>query len=472
MSSGKQRTWALAMNPGYQSDFKRLQRKYQNQISRKTQDLMNDPTPGGSRTALTQYDGLCRMRAGEFRIIYAYSNSVVELLSLRRRNESTYDDLDQLEIQQFEAFRSLGAGGPVNHSVPEWEELAKKWAAPVAKPPELLPHPVTMEILTELQIPSEYHWALLQLRTVDDLLACDLVPADVCEEVLDWLSPKQLELSDGDPLPVVLLEDLVDEAAATVSGPIDTTDYTESSDVPAPQAAKEYSLSVPAPLFIVSTKRNERMCPYNGNTAKAIGKDARYTVKLNNTIQLTYSVNSAERALLTTDGHSDLVSLVNAAKLQGGASQFGGAFFINEYRHILVPTQSGSVLFAGIYTRDLEFVFDNSLVSPVARSGIRPGVVWPGPHVGMKYVLAAGAADIRYDLTTENGTTRRVQLSQFYSQGELTELLAMFRAVKPAGGAIYINEARECFAPVEGQQGYERLYIGHLGSKPWFPEPE
>ena len=104
MSSGRQRTWALAMNPEYLKEFKRLQRKYQNQISRKAQDLMNDPTPGGSRTALTQYDGLCRLRAGEFRIIYAYNDSVVELLSLRRRNESTYDDLDQLEVQSLRHF--------------------------------------------------------------------------------------------------------------------------------------------------------------------------------------------------------------------------------------------------------------------------------------------------------------------------------------------------------------------------------
>ena len=96
MINDNQRTWALAMNLEYRKEFNRLQRKYQNQIARKTQDLMIDPAPGGSRTQLKQYDGLCRLRAGEFRIIYAYNESVVELLSLRRRNEGTYDDLDQL----------------------------------------------------------------------------------------------------------------------------------------------------------------------------------------------------------------------------------------------------------------------------------------------------------------------------------------------------------------------------------------
>jgi mRNA-degrading endonuclease RelE of RelBE toxin-antitoxin system len=471
MSSGKRGPWALAMNPEYLKNFKRLQRKYQNQISRKTQDLMNDPTPGGSRTPLTQYDGLCRLRVGDFRIIYAYSDSVVELLNLRRRNEKTYDDLDQLEVRQFEELCSPGATRPVNHSVPEWEELTKKWAAPEPKPPEPLPRPITSDFLDELQIPSVYHTALLEMRTVDDLLAADLIPADVCETVLEGLLPEQLELIDGDTRPVVVLEDLVDDATANVSGPIDAVKGDHSALALAPPVREELPSGVPAPLLLVSTKRNGRMEAYNGNTAKGIGKDARYTVKLDNTIQLTYSVNSAERALLTTDGHTELVTLVNEAKRQGGATQPGGSFFINEFRHVLVPTLSGSVLFAGVYTRDLEFTFGDSLISPVARSGIRPRDVWPGPHVGMKYVLTAGAADIRYE-TTEGETRKRVLLSQFHTQRELADILTMFRAVKPSGGAIYINEARECFAPVEGEQGYERLYIGHVGSRPWFPEPE
>lgn len=428
MSNDKQRTWALAMNPEYRKEFNRLQRKYQNQISRKTQDLMNDPTPGGSRTPLTRYDGLCRLRAGEFRIIYAYNESVVELLSLRRRNESTYDDLDQLEIQQFEAFRSVAGAHPVSHSIPEWEELAKKWAAPESKDPEPLPRPITPAMLEELHIPSDYRASLLGLSTVDDLLGCDSIPADVCETVLERLLPKQTELLQGDPLPVIVLEDLVNEAAANVSGPIDTTDHKQEDDTPASPINKLIPFRTPVPLLLVSTKRNETMCPYNGNTAKGIGKDARYTVKLNNTIQLTYSVNSAERALLTTDGHAELVALVNEAKHQGGATQGGGAFFINEYRHVLVPTQSGGVLFAGVYTRDLEFAFGDSLISPVARSGIRPGNIWPGPHVGMKYVLAAGASDIRYDSITEYGTRKRVSLSHFYAPHELEELLNTFRS--------------------------------------------
>jgi hypothetical protein len=89
----------------------------------------------------------------------------------------------------------------------------------------------------------------------------------------------------------------------------------------------------------------------------------------------------------------------------------------------------------------------------------------------MKYTLAAGATDIRYEEMTSRGTLKRVCLSDNCQNGEADELLQRLRRIKPGGGAIYINEARELFAPVDTGKGYERRYLGHLGRQPWFPEP-
>jgi hypothetical protein len=194
-------------------------------------------------------------------------------------------------------------------------------------------------------------------------------------------------------------------------------------------------------------------------------------VKLDGSVRLIYNVGHNERALLTTDEHPELVDMVNEAKQKGGASQGGGRFVINEYRHVIVPTQNGQVLFAGVYTPDLEFEFDSHLISPVAPKGINPGDVWPGPHVGVRYTLAANASDVRYEEETSRGTLKRVCLSDHFSTSELGSLLQMFRATKPQGGAVYVNEARELFAPVDAGSGYKRLYIGHLGKRPWFPDP-
>ena len=336
------RSWALAMSPEYREEFSRVQRKYQNQISRKTQDLMHDPTPGGSRTILTQYDGLCRLRTGEYRIIYAYNDQLVQLLSLRKRNERTYDDLDQLELQQFAPFRNATNGRPATSQLPQWEEIARNWGAPKEEAPKPLPFPVDTALLDELDTPAEYRTILSQMRTEDELLGCDTVPTHICEKIIEAMFPPRIELIDDDPLPVVVLDDLVDEAAATVSGPIDTADKFE---VPAA------TNGIPKPLFLVPMKRMESMTAYSGNTARAVGQEARYTVKLNGTIQLTYAASNSERALLTTDGHDELVQLVNDAKRSGGATQGGGGFFINEFRHVLVPTQNVSAVRGQIHAR-------------------------------------------------------------------------------------------------------------------------
>jgi mRNA-degrading endonuclease RelE of RelBE toxin-antitoxin system len=480
--SSKKRSWGLLRSQEYTEAYDRLPSKYRSQISRKTHDLMSNPKPGGSRTTLSGYERLCRVRAGDFRIIYAYDEKVVQLLTLRRRDESTYDKLDELEIQQLHEFQGISGSGR-GPKIADWEELAKKRAEPRPKPVESLPQPITTSMLDGLDVPVEYRAALLSLTTANDLLESDAVPYEYRLAVLEFICPTRTKATTQEPIAVVEFADLVDPAAAVISGPIDAADSNDlnvpEEDVGSSERRRETKaksglpvrFKPPVPLVVIATRQQEPMKPYRGNTSKGIGKDTRYTVKLDGTVQLVYSVGSNERALLTTDEHPELVALVNEAKRRGGSSQGGGGFLINEYRLVLVPTQSGEVLYAGVYTRDLEFTFEKTLISPVAPPSIRPGDIWPGPHVGIKYTLAAGAKDVRYDEETARGTMRRVCLSEFHSNGDLSGLLSMLRTAKPNGGAVYVNEARELFAPVDDGKGYKRRYLGHLGGRPWFPDP-
>lgn len=480
---GKKMSWQLLQAPRFAEELARLSSKYRSQISRKILDLTRNPTPGGGKTALKGYSGLFRVRAGDFRIIYVYNDKVVQVLSLARKSEGTYDDLDQLEFKEFEGYRSVAGRQPVQYEIAEWEELAKVWAAPKEKSPEPLPQPINATMLELLEIPVECREALLKVKTVEDLLDIGDMPSELCYKVLDHICPRKQQEAPQAPTPVVVLADLVDPIAASVTGPLDALDHSDSElerkdmrPSKSMRGTREKSglpalMKTPAPLVVVSTRRQEPMTPYKGNTSKGIGKDARYSVKLNGTVQLVYNVGNNERALLTTDAHPDLIELVNEAKRRGGGSQGGGGFLINEYRYVLVPTRSGQVLYAGVYTSDLEFVFEKTLISPVAPTSIRPGDIWPGPHVGVRYTLAAGAKDIRYEEETARGTIRDVSLSEQHTSSAIASLLQMCRAIKPAGGAVYINEAREIFAPVDDGTSYRRRYIGHLGGRPWFKEP-
>jgi mRNA-degrading endonuclease RelE of RelBE toxin-antitoxin system len=471
-ASAKKKTRGLVQHPSFSEQLGRLSSKHQSQISRKTLDLTRDPVPGGSKTALKAYTNLYRVRAGDFRIIYTYNEKVVNVLTLRQRDEDTYDDLDLFEQQQLEDFRTVAGKKSPKHSIPEWEELAKGWAAPKPTPQESLPRPITRAMLDELDVPPEFRETLLEVTTANGLLDSQEIPWEIRQAVLECILPRRTEPTQEPPTPVVVLADLIDPIAATASGPIDASVPSDSTGASESRVKSGVGVHrAPTPLIVTMARRQEPMKPYRGNSSKGIGKETRYSVKLDGTVQLVFAVGKNERALLTTDGHPELVELVNAAKRVGG-SQGGGGFLINEFRHVLVPTPAGTeVLYAGVYTRDLEFEFENALISPVAPLNIRPGDTWPGPHVGIKYTLAAGATDVRYDAETERGTIRKVCLTDQYSPAELSDLLHMFRRVKPHGGAVYVNEARELFAPVDDGSGYERRYIGHLGGKPWFEAP-
>jgi hypothetical protein len=213
------------------------------------------------------------------------------------------------------------------------------------------------------------------------------------------------------------------------------------------------------------------LCPSNVN------KDAKYSVVHSPTvsmkIRLVYRVSNREKELLTTDRHDELVDMVNKVKLElTGWS--GGAFYINEYRDVLVPdTINGGSVYAGNYTRDLEFDYNGTLITPRAPQGLDPGDPWPGPHVGIRYTLIAGGGDIRYELKSGSTIYERC-LSEDVGPRRANELARRIATIKGnSGGRFYINEACEMFTPLGGEEGgVEYLYLGPLEDSAWFHAPD
>ena len=220
--------------------------------------------------------------------------------------------------------------------------------------------------------------------------------------------------------------------------------------------------------------------PYPGLRASNVNKDAKYSVVSSRSggmeVRLIFRVSARERQLLTTDRHDRLVDKVNAVKLED-TGQRGGAFYINEYFDVLVPTVGGGYFFAGTYEKLLEFDMDGTTLSPRAPAGLLPGQPWPGPHAGIKYTLAAGGNDIKYELEDGRRSVEH-RLSDYVSAQAAAALAHRLREVKGgAGGGIYINEAGEFFAPIMGSsatdsRGLAYLYLGPLGDDQWFPPPE
>ncbi len=214
------------------------------------------------------------------------------------------------------------------------------------------------------------------------------------------------------------------------------------------------------------------MRPYKGLCPSNIGKDAKYSMSVAGEVRVPYRIDARTRDLLTTNEHPTLAKMVNNAK-EHVNHRPGGGFYINEFSEVIVPGRnSGTCVYAGHYDGLLEFALDGAVVSTRAPAHLRPGDPWPGPHVGVAYLLCAGGDDIKYELRQGNRITL-VFLSDVVGKDKAKKTAARVRAVKgSSGGKFYINEQCEMFAPVASDNGWVFLYIGHLEDSAWFNPPE
>ena len=213
---------------------------------------------------------------------------------------------------------------------------------------------------------------------------------------------------------------------------------------------------------------------YTGLTPSNVNKDAKYSVVSGpggDEVRLVYRVNSRELFLLTTSHHPTLVDHVNEVKVAiNGVPR--GAFYINEFGDVLVPDGEGGAYWAGNYDRTLEFTYEGRSIGPQAPDGLSPGDVWPGPHVGVRYVLAAGGQDIRYELRSGNRILRVFLSDEVGADGARQTARRLAQIMGAAGGRFYINECGELFSPGRGDDGTSAIYLGNIDEDPWFSPPD
>ena len=233
---------------------------------------------------------------------------------------------------------------------------------------------------------------------------------------------------------------------------------------------------------------------YRGLWPQNIAKLSKYSVSyLEGQWRVTvgYDVGDGLHFLAVEQADSGLAKMVNDVKT-AVAGQQGGAFYINEFRHVLVPVKSGTTseyYYAGRALEDFTFDFEGSRLStrPVGADGLplAPGQKWYGPRPGVPYVLAANGNDIYYETpaltdadppTVRANMTRRVQLSKILKDAQVVA-----RATRPLsavkghqGGRFYVNEHGAMFAPVSSGDGngLDFVYCGQIDRTAWFPEPK
>jgi hypothetical protein len=219
---------------------------------------------------------------------------------------------------------------------------------------------------------------------------------------------------------------------------------------------------------------------FPGNCPRLAPREAKYSVRWRDgrqVVALMYRVNQAEYEILSTDRHPELIRMVNTVK-EHFADNSGGAFYINEWRQVLVPViGQRDYYYAGEYMGNLEFDFEGKKLSgrPVSLDGVplKPGDRWDGPHPGIPYKLMAGGRDIYFEVEVSSTRIRTVRLSEFVGPEAAKEMASRVRAIRDErGGRFYVNEWRAMFTPVSSEGSISYIYIGQLDEgAPWFAKP-
>ena len=204
--------WQLITKPSFLNDLLAIPNKMARQVQRKVEELRLDPLPDGQhkKKVRSQSKPIYRLRAGDYRVFYAFGEGWIWLLGLRKHHEGYDEDVwsAPTPAAPLPAAPTDGLLLEVTPNDPAPDPPVLLLQRPLA-PRETLPRPVTAEFLAELRIPEKFHRDLLACTDADALLAAP-VPQEVLGRVLDTLFEQPVEAVLQQPdLIVAESEDLI-----------------------------------------------------------------------------------------------------------------------------------------------------------------------------------------------------------------------------------------------------------------------
>ncbi len=160
------------------------------QVMEKFDYLAQDPFPDGDlKKKLKGWTDVYRLRVGEYRVFYTFGPDWIRLLGIRQRKDA-YKSRDI----RYETPGTVTSGMPAPDLDDDDADLFEgegtpEWTPGEATAARSLPRPIDRDWLSRLNIPDEYHDALIACRTEDDLLAASVEPRYI-ERVIDNLFPR------------------------------------------------------------------------------------------------------------------------------------------------------------------------------------------------------------------------------------------------------------------------------------------
>lgn len=194
--------WALSFTNTFFSELLNLPQAVQKKISKVLKVLESDPISAqGDAKKLKGYtNNVYRVRIGDYRLFYSFGQGWVKLLSVRKRDERTYEtELSEVDTPAPPPDTEVLEPQPKE---PSTQEPATVQVAPQPEPsafteePSLvttsLPFELTESILKQWQIPSEYWSEIISAPHSEALLELP-IPDQYLQRIIDNLYPRPIE---------------------------------------------------------------------------------------------------------------------------------------------------------------------------------------------------------------------------------------------------------------------------------------
>ncbi|WP_088889843.1 3'-5' exonuclease [Leptolyngbya ohadii] len=198
-------TWAISVADTFLNELLNLPQAVSKKVSKAIKVLQQDPISAkGDAKKLKGYENnIYRVRIGDYRLIYSFGQGWVKLLSVRKRDDRTYE----IELPDFETPSPLPqpavlepqtAGNrkksrsAVNSPLPAPQSVDLPSVHPASSITTALPFSLTKSLLKQWQIPTDYWNDLLRVESSESLL--DLtIPDRYLSRILDNLYPRPLQ---------------------------------------------------------------------------------------------------------------------------------------------------------------------------------------------------------------------------------------------------------------------------------------
>jgi superfamily I DNA/RNA helicase/mRNA-degrading endonuclease RelE of RelBE toxin-antitoxin system len=197
-------SWQLSFKPTFLSELLNLPPAVQKKVEKATKILQSDPiSANGDAKKLKGYvNNVYRLRLGNYRLFYSFGQGWVQLLSVRKRDERTYEielsDVDAPEPppdqQVLEPQLKASTGATSRKARTGSQAIAPTQDTPPVPSPVItsLPVALTDALLKQWQIPSDYWAAIAAAPNAEALLELP-IPEDYIQRIIDNLYPRPIE---------------------------------------------------------------------------------------------------------------------------------------------------------------------------------------------------------------------------------------------------------------------------------------